>query len=147
MNLIANKNGARVEIQKPSRGDFNIEAARMISEVQDVHVYIQDMARAIYFYRDALGFELTDEDDHLSGLTTAGVRFSLRWTGGGAIPGIPANEHGPLAGAMLTFCVDDVTSFRIRLKNIRVLMPGEADPPRGKLLVFEDPDGNVLKLK
>ena len=118
----------------------------MISGVQDVYVYVQDMARAIYFYRDVLGLELTDEDDHFSGLTTGGVRFGLHWTGGGAVPRIPSNKHGSLAGVTLTFRVDDFTSVRKRLKEKGVPVIGEADQPWGKLLVFEDPDGNILKL-
>jgi predicted enzyme related to lactoylglutathione lyase len=118
----------------------------MITQVQDVYYNVADMERAVRFYRDVLGLKVTDEDAHFTGLSAGGVRIGLHWTGGRAVPAVPKNAHGADAGATLTLRVADIEAAHQRLRDNLVKILGTMDAPWGRLLTFEDPDGNVLKL-
>jgi len=118
----------------------------MITGVQDIYYNVQDMGRAVAFYRGVLGLAVTDESPHFTGLDVAGVRLGLHWTGGMAVPSIPHDAHGAHSGGSLTFRVDDIGAARENLAAIGVNILGSSDNPWGKLVVFTDPDGNVLKL-
>jgi catechol 2,3-dioxygenase-like lactoylglutathione lyase family enzyme len=63
-----------------------------------------------------------------------------------SIPSIPRDSHGAHADATLTLKSNDVPQDRKRIENFGCKFLGEADRPWGHMLVFEDPDGNVLKL-
>ena len=118
----------------------------MIIGVQDVYYNVQDMARAVAFYRDVLGLAVTDESPHFTGLDVGGVRLGLHWTGGTAVPRLPHDAHGAHSGGSLTFRVDDIVAAKEKLTAHGVNVLGSSDNPWGKLVVFTDPDGNVLKL-
>jgi predicted enzyme related to lactoylglutathione lyase len=118
----------------------------MITQVQDVYYNVADMERAVHFYRDVLGLRVTEEDAHFTGLEVGGVRIGLHWTGGRAVPAVPKNAHGADAGATLTLRVADIEAAQQRLRDNLVKILGTMDAPWGRLLTFEDPDGNVLKL-
>ena len=49
------------------------------------------------------------------------------------------------AGATLTLKSNNVTEDRKRIESFGCKILGEADQPWGHMLVFEDPDGTVLK--
>lgn len=118
----------------------------MITGIQDIYINVQDMARAVAFYRDVLGLIVTDEDSHFTGLSAGGVRIGLHWTGGTAVPPIPKDAHGAHAGATITFAVADAQMARIAFEDVGVTVLGFSENPWGTIVVFEDPDGNVLKL-
>jgi predicted enzyme related to lactoylglutathione lyase len=119
----------------------------MITGVRDVYYNVQDMNRAVGFYRDVLGVRVVDESPHWASLDIGGVRVGLHWTGGGPVPRIPRDEHGAHAGATVTLEVRDVDAVAAAMKarGVNVLGPVTHNP-WGSLAVFEDPDGNVLKL-
>ena len=118
----------------------------MITQVQDVYYNVMDMGRAVAFYRDILGLKVTEEDAHFTGLEVGGVRIGLHWTGGRPVPAVPKNAHGAEAGATLTLRVADIEAAQRRLRDHLVKILGTMDAPWGRLVTFEDPDGNVLKL-
>jgi predicted enzyme related to lactoylglutathione lyase len=118
----------------------------VITGVQDIYYNVQNMGRAVAFYRDVLGLAVTDESPHFTGLDVAGVRLGLHWMGGTAVPPIPHDAHGSHAGGSLTFRVSDIAVAREKLAAQGVKILGSSDNPWGKLVVFTDPDGNVLKL-
>ena len=118
----------------------------MITGVQDVYYNVQDMERAVAFYRDVLGLRVMDEDPHFTGLETGGVRIGLHWTGGTAVPTIPQDAHGPHTGATLTFRVADASLARQTLMEKGVNVLSYSENPWGNMVMFTDPDGNVLKL-
>lgn len=53
----------------------------MVKGVQDVYYNVQNMERAVTFYRDVLGLNVMDEDTHFTALEAGGVRIGLHWTG------------------------------------------------------------------
>jgi len=118
----------------------------MITGVQDVYYNVQDMRRAVDFYHNVLGLTVTDEDPHFTGLNAGGVRIGLHWTGGTAVPSTPRNAHGPHNGGTITFRVDNIMTAKDMLTAGGANILGFSDNPWGKIIIFEDPDGNVLKL-
>ena len=119
----------------------------MIVGVQDVYFYVQDMRRALAFYRDILGLRVTEEDEHWSALDVGGVRVGLHGTDGKPVPPVPRDAHGAKSGGTLTLRVADMRAEVTRLRRAGVKFLGEVvDEPWGSIVAFEDPDGNVLKL-
>ncbi len=120
----------------------------MIVGVQDVYVYVQDMERAIHFYRDLLGLTVTYNDGHWAALDVGGVRVGLHATDAGTpVPAIPRDAGGAKAGATLTLKSTAIDEDVGRLRALGVRFLGQiyrAD--WGAVVAFEDPDGNVLKL-
>ena len=49
----------------------------MIVGVQDVYYFVQDMQRALRFYRDALGLPVTSESDHWTTLRVDDIRATV----------------------------------------------------------------------
>ncbi len=119
----------------------------MIVGVQDVYYFVQDMPRALRFYRDALGLRVTAESDHWATLDVGGVRVGLHATDGRPVPPVPRDEGGAMAGGTLTLRVDDIraTVARLQAAGVKFLAP-IYDASWGSVVAFEDPDGNVLKL-
>lgn len=76
-----------------------------------------------------------------------GVNVGLHATEKGeSVPSIPRDSHGAYAGGTLTLKSTDIAEDKKLLEGIGTKILGEADAPWGHMLVFEDPDGNVLKL-
>ena len=119
----------------------------MIVGVQDVYYFVQDMQRALRFYRDALGLEVTHESDHWTTLNVGGARVGLHATDGNPVPPVPKDKGGAKAGGTLTLRVDDIRATMVRLQAVGVKFLGPiADASWGSIVALEDPDGNVLKL-
>jgi len=117
----------------------------MITGIQDVYYSVTDPKRAIRFYTEGLGMRLADESEYWIALDCNGVRIGLH-PEEKPIPHVPRDSHGAHAGATLTLKSDNVPEDRMRLEKYGAKILGEADQPWGHMLVFEDPDGNVLKL-
>lgn len=117
----------------------------MITGVQDVYYSVTDTKRAIRFYTDGLGMRLVEDGEYWIALDCAGVRIGLH-PENNPIPRVPRDGHGAHAGATLTLKSNNVAEDRKRLERLGAVILGEADQPWGHMLVFEDPDGNVLKL-
>jgi catechol 2,3-dioxygenase-like lactoylglutathione lyase family enzyme len=120
----------------------------MILGVQDIYYYVQDMGRALRFYRDTLSLRVTEEDEHWSALDVGGVRVGLHGTDEGRpVPPVPKDAGGTQAGGTLTLRVADIRAEVARLRAAGVKFLGEIyNADWGSTVAFEDPDGNVLKL-
>lgn len=117
----------------------------MITGIQDVYYSVTDSKRAIRFYTEGLGMRLVGESEYWIALDCHGVRVGLH-PEDKPIPHVPRDAHGAHAGATITLKSDNVPEDRKRLEKFGAKILGEADQPWGHMLVFEDPDGNVLKL-
>jgi catechol 2,3-dioxygenase-like lactoylglutathione lyase family enzyme len=119
----------------------------MITGVQDVYYYVQDMRRALRFYRDTLGLRVTEENEHWSALDVGGVRVGLHGTDGKPVPPVPRDTHGATSGGTLTLRVSNIRAEVARLGDAGVKFLGPiADEDWGSVVAFEDSEGNVLKL-
>jgi predicted enzyme related to lactoylglutathione lyase len=118
----------------------------VITGIQDVYYNVQDMKRAVAFYTEVLGCTQTFGDEYWSALEVGGLRLGLHGTGGEPVPATPRDAHGQNCGGTLTFRSDDVAEDRKRLEAAGAKILGEDDAAWGHMLVFEDLDGNVLKV-
>lgn len=119
----------------------------MIQGVHDIYYNVTDMKRAVEFYRDTLNMKVSFESDHWTSMDCGGVMIGLHWTEGSEIPTFPRDSHGAHCGGTLTLSSDDVSSDRKILEDAGAKILGEIDESWGHMLIFEDLDGNVLKLQ
>ncbi len=119
----------------------------MINGVQDIYYTVSDIKRSIAFYTEALQMKLRYEDEGWTALDCGGVQVGLHPTEPGEeIFKVPRDSHGAHGQGTLTLKSDNVPEHRKRIENMGGKILGENDAPWGHMLVFEDPDGNVLKL-
>ncbi len=118
----------------------------MITGVQNFYYYTNDMGKALKFYTEVLGMDVTFSDDSWSNLSCGGVTIGLHQTESGEIPFVPRNSHGALAGGTLTLKSDDVGADRDKIALAGGKILGETDADWGHMLVFQDLDQNVLML-
>ncbi len=117
----------------------------MIVGMKDVYYSVTDTKRAIKFYTEALGMRLVNENEFWITLDCNGVTVGLH-PEDKPIPRVPRDKHGAHTGATLTLKSDNVAEDRKMLELHGAKILGEDDQDWGHMLVFEDPDGNVLKL-
>jgi len=104
-----------------------------------VYFFVDDMDRAVEFYRDVLGLSLAYRSgDEWAQLSAGSVQVGLH-----------SSAHGDRRpGGTLAFTVDDLDTTRAALATRGVEIGheggGTGDEPR--FVEFEDPDGNVLAL-
>lgn len=102
------------------------------------------MKRALAFYRDVLGIEVLDENEHWSTLSLGGPRLGLHLA---AKQDFLSNME-KRAGATITLSVDSIDESYKSYKAKGVKFIGEISRnPWGSMVSFVDPDGNVLDLK
>jgi catechol 2,3-dioxygenase-like lactoylglutathione lyase family enzyme len=116
--------------------------------VPAIVICTRDRARATAFYRDALGFKLSNEDNFAAVFTVGGVTLCVCF-----VADFKPHEH-----TILGFKVADVRATVEALRNNGVRFSsyshipqdesGVWTPPGGNVSVawFTDPDGNVLSI-
>jgi predicted enzyme related to lactoylglutathione lyase len=117
----------------------------MITGIQDFYYNVKDMAEAVRFY-EALGLKKEFGDEYWTAMTIAGFKLGLHGSEGKAVPPTPRDAHGQHCGGTLTFRSDGIAADKKKIESAGGRILGEADAPWGQMLVFEDPDGNLLKL-
>ncbi len=117
----------------------------MIKGYQDFYYNVSDMNRAIQFYEAGLGMKIIYGDDYWTSMTLGNLRLGLHWTET-EVPITPRDSHGQSCGGTLTFLSDNIPQDRDNILKAGGNILGESDHPWGYILVFEDLDGNVLKL-
>ncbi len=118
----------------------------MIVGVQDVYYNVTDMVRAVAFYRDLLGMRVIDSNEHWTSLECFGARVGLHGSGGQPVPAVEHDEHGARHGATLTLRSTDVAADASYLRRSGVNVLSESEQSWGRLALFADSEGNVLKL-
>ena len=116
-----------------------------IKGIRSFHYMTNKLEEAKKFYIEALGFELDYEQPGWTTFKMDGVQVALH-PEEQKIPEIPRDPHGAHAGGCLTLTSDNIPEDRKRLEKFGAKILGESDESWGHLLVFEDPDGNVLSL-
>jgi predicted enzyme related to lactoylglutathione lyase len=110
----------------------------MINGVSAVWLPVGDMGRAVQFYGDTLGLEVTQHDEDWSEVQVDGIKIGLngRETPGGD------------GGALIALSPDGALEDEVeRLKAAGVeFADGISEHPWGRVVPFRDPDGNDLQL-
>ena len=118
----------------------------MIKGYKDFYYNVTDMNRAIKFYTDALGMKKIYGHEYWTAMTVGNLHFGLHWSEGKAIPPTSRDSHGQNNGGTLTVHSDNIAEDRKKIEQAGGKILGEAGQDWGHMLVFEDLDGNVLKL-
>jgi len=118
----------------------------MILGYQDFYYNVQDMDRAVRFYQSAFELEIYSANEHWVSLGIGDMKLGLHWTEGSPVPKNPRDNHGPHSGGTLTLRSDDVSADRQKIESAGGRILSASNQPWGEMLVFEDLDGNVLKL-
>jgi catechol 2,3-dioxygenase len=110
-----------------------------------VHLEVRDVDRAIEFYRDVLGLDVTDRAGNYAFLTYGGHHHDV------ALQGVGADAPGPGPGVGLyhaAFEVDDPDALRQTHRRLRErgVAVSPVDHGISKALYFDDPDGNGLEV-
>ena len=118
----------------------------MITGIQDIYYNVSDKDRAVQFYTKVIGMKVRFSEEHWTSLDAWGTNIGLHWTEGQPVPHSPRDSHGAHSGATLTLKSNDVTMDKEKLIQAGATILGEMDAAWGHMLIFEDLDGNVLKL-
>ncbi len=119
----------------------------MILGVRDIFYNVSDMKRAIEFYTKALQMKLMFAEDGWTGLDCHGVHIGLHpQDEGEELFIVPRDSQGAHGQATLTLHSNNIAEDKKRIVEHGGVIIGEDDAPWGHMLVFEDPDKNVLKL-
>ena len=118
----------------------------MINGYKDFYYNVTDMNRATKFYTEALGMKKAFGDKYWTSMNVGNLNLGLHWTEGESIPLTPRDSHGQSNGGTLTFQSDNIAEDRKKIEQAGGKILGESNQAWGHMLVFEDLDGNVLKL-
>ncbi|MET9447999.1 VOC family protein [Streptomyces cinerochromogenes] len=115
-----------------------------ITHASFVTLPVSDQDRALRFYRDVLGFEVTADRDMPQGrwlqVAPRGAQTVFTLSG----PGMGGFEPGSARGIMLV--TTDVDADCARLAAAGAAVQGPDELPWGRMASFADPDGNGLML-
>jgi catechol 2,3-dioxygenase len=117
--------------------------------VGHVHLKVSDLERSIRFYRDVLGFELTQRFGAQAAFLSAGGyhhHIGLNtWDSLGAGPA-PRRAPGLYHAALLYPSRAELGRAVMRVLRAGVPLHGAADHGVSEAVYLEDPDGNGLEL-
>ncbi|MPZ50162.1 MAG: hypothetical protein GEU75_12845 [Dehalococcoidia bacterium] len=111
----------------------------MLKKLETLIVYVQEMPRAVAFYRDVLGLPLEMESPGWS-------QFDI---GGGVALGLhrAMSEAKAAPGWLPSFQVDDVKAAREKITAAGATLTQDYhDIPGGVVIEFTDPDGNPISV-
>jgi predicted enzyme related to lactoylglutathione lyase len=112
----------------------------MVKGISNVWLPVNDLQRALGFYRDTLGLTVRSEQDEWAELDAQGIRIGLN----------PRDSESPGGdgGAVIAFQPDggleEVVS-QLEGKGVE-FVGGIAEFSWGRVAAFQDPDGNSLQL-
>jgi catechol 2,3-dioxygenase-like lactoylglutathione lyase family enzyme len=125
-----------------------------LAGVIETALYVDDLARAIAFYRDILGLAALNQDTRFAAFDVGGRSVLLLFKRGatletvhlpgGTIP--PHDGHGPLHIAFAV-TADELQAWEARLAEQGVAIEARTAWPRGgHSIYFRDPDDHLLEL-
>lgn len=105
-------------------------------EVRHIHIRVMNVERTKAFYRDKLGFPVTNETPTV--VEFPGLWFG-KWTGQGAIP---------TGGITIGLAAKSVEATYNELKKRGVDLPKPPEPAHGEWsLMLKDPDGYKIEVE
>src|SRR5437764_11235630 len=119
------------------------------TRIGHVHLKVSDLERAIQFYRDVLGFELTQRYGRQAAFLSAGgyhhhIGLNTWESAGGSPP--PEGATGLYHLAIVYPSRADLADALRRLRQHGVLLEGASDHGVSEALYLRDPDGNGVEL-
>jgi len=121
----------------------------MSNDTVNVRYMVSDVAQAIAFYTDVLGFEvLTSAAPAFADVQRGNLRLLLSGPASSAGRPMPDGETpGPGGWNRIHFIVDDLEAEVARLRDRGATFRNEIiSGPGGKQILLLDPSGNVIEL-
>ena len=115
----------------------------------NVRYIVDDVPRAVAFYRDVLGFTvLTDFSPAFASVSLAGVAVLLSGPASSAARPMPdGRKPAPGGWLRIQLEVDDIHAEVARLRAAGVRFRNDViSGPGGRQVVIEDPSGNPIEL-
>jgi catechol 2,3-dioxygenase len=114
-----------------------------------VHLKVADLERALGFYRDVLGFEVTQRYGRQAAFLSAGgyhhhIGLNTWESAGGSRP--PASATGLYHVAILYPARAELADALKRLIKAKISLEGASDHGVSEALYLRDPDGNGVEL-
>ena len=139
-NALANTNAATARLHRPIAAGVSIG---------HIHLKVSDLGRAIGFYSDVLGFEVTDRFGSNAAFLSAGgyhhhIGLNTWESQGGQPPAI--GTTGLYHAAILYPTRADLADALRRLLAHGIRIDGASDHGVSEAIYLRDPDGNGLEL-
>lgn len=136
-------------LDAPSAGPAPTRPIASGVTIGHVHLKVANLERAIAFYRDVLGFEVTDRfGRHAAFLSAGGYHHHIglnTWESQGGLPP-PAGSTGLYHAAILYPTRADLADALRRLLARGIRIDGASDHGVSEAIYLRDPDGNGLEL-
>ncbi|SLN51978.1 VOC family protein [Pseudooctadecabacter jejudonensis] len=127
----------------------DLETLTAAPTVGHIHLKVADLERAVAFYRDVLGFEVTARmGRHAAFLGAGGYHHHIglnTWESQGAAPA-PAGYTGLYHAAFLYPTRAALADVVTRVLEAGVSLDGAADHGVSEAVYLRDPDGNGVEL-
>lgn len=119
------------------------------TKIGHIHLTVSDLERSVKFYRDVLGFEITQGyGDSAVFLSAGGYHHHIglnTWAGKGATPP-PAGRTGLYHFAILLPSRKELAKAVKRLYELNYKIEGASDHGVSESIYITDPDGNGVEL-
>jgi glyoxylase I family protein len=126
-----------------------VNAAIVINAVHGFRYQVKDVARAVAFYTERLGFTLKHQQlPAFANVSLGGADVLLSGPGASGSRQMPDGEHQTSGGwNRVVLRVADLPACIAALKSAGVTSRNEMEVgPGGRQILIEDPDGNPLEL-
>jgi catechol 2,3-dioxygenase len=119
------------------------------TRIGHVHLKVSDIERSLQFYKDILGFEITQRyGDRAVFISAGGYHHHIglnTWHSKGAGPA-PVNTVGLYHTAILYPTKKDLADIVRRLESVNYPLTGTSDHGVSLAIYLNDPDGNGVEL-
>lgn len=133
----------------PHTSTSTVEARSFIKEVHGVRYQVKDVARAVAFYTQQLGFKLEHEQlPAFASVSLGGVDVLLSGPGASGSRPMPDGQEQRAGGwNRIVLKVVDLPACIAALKQAPAVFRNEMETgPGGRQIQLEDPDGNAIEL-
>ncbi len=129
--------------------DSNFRPLAPETRIGHVHLKVADLERALRFYRDVLGFDVTQRYGRQAAFLSAGgyhhhIGLNTWESAGGSPP--PSGATGLYHLAILYPSRADLADALVRLLEAGIPLEGASDHGVSEALYLRDPDGNGVEL-
>lgn len=118
---------------------INDIVSTMIKRIWDITLTVRDLKRAVNFYEHVLGLQKKYEFEDYAGFDCGGIEIGLKTWG---------ELEKPRKGEpCINFLVEDIEDAykQLQRKGVKLIDGPKETLWGGRILVFEDPDGNTLQ--
>jgi glyoxylase I family protein len=132
----------------PNRSS-DVDALTFIKSVHGVRYQVKDVARAVTFYTQQLGFKLEHQQlPAFASVSLGGSQILLSGPGASGSRPMPNGQRQEPGGwNRVVLQVSDLTACIAALETAGVLFRNEMETgPGGRQIQIDDPDGNPLEL-